>query len=251
MNRSRKPGVAQGAAPGGADGVPATAPSRTHSPDDAVLRATSVPERPTAAVLVLHGGSADSEMRVARFSLAVLRLIPVARAVARRNREVAVYRLRFSVRGWNRAGAGVLSDARWALAEIAERHPGLPVVLLGHSLGGRVALYLAATPPAVGAVLLAPWADPHDPVEQLRGGVPLAVVQGSRDRIVPEASTRAWLARAAAAGAVVDSTVIANGGHSMIRFVRRWHRLAADGVRTVLRGVPAADSPASAPAVHP
>ena len=232
-------------------GAAPVAPSPTHSVDGAGLYATSVPARPTAAVLVLHGGAADSEMRVAKFSVAVLRLVPVARAVARRNPDAAVYRLRFSLRGWNGDGDGVLSDTRWALAEIADRHPGSPVVLLGHSLGGRVALYLASTPPAVGAVLLAPWADPHDPVEQLRGGVPLAVVQGTRDRIVPEPSTRAWLARAAAAGAVIDSTVIPNGGHTMLRFARRWHRLAADGVGVVLRGVAAAGWAEPTTAAHP
>ena len=59
------------------------------------------PHTPTAAVLVFHGGSATSVMRVSRFSPAVLRLIPVARAVAAREKTAAVYRLRFSVRGWN------------------------------------------------------------------------------------------------------------------------------------------------------
>ena len=117
-------------------------------------------------------------MKVAKFSAAVLRLIPVARAVARGNPRAAVYRLRFSVRGWNGTGSDVLADGRWALGAIAERHPGLPVVIVGHSLGGRVALLLASTPPAVGAVLLAPWAEPGDPVDQLRGGVPVVVIQG-------------------------------------------------------------------------
>ena len=173
-------------------------------------------------------------MKVAKLSAAVLRLIPVARAVARGNPRAAVYRLRFSVRGWNGTGSEVLADGRWALGAIAERHPGLPVVIVGHSLGGRVALYLASTPPAVGAVLLAPWAEPGDPVDQLRVGVPVVVIQGRRDRVIPGSSTRSWLARAASAGAVVHSTVIPDGGHTMIRSARRWHRLAADGVALVL-----------------
>jgi len=183
--------------------------------------------------VVLHGGASDSLMRVAPLSLAVLRLIPVAWAVARQVPDVAVYRLRFSVRGWNGDGSGVLADARWALEEIADRWPGMPVVLVGHSLGGRVALQLAGADGVAGAVGLAPWAEPGDPVDGL-AGVPLAIVHGSSDRMIPQQSTSAWLATAAAAGAVINATLIEGGGHAMLRHWRRWHRLAAAGVRMVL-----------------
>ena len=206
--------------------------------NDAQLSTTSLPGEPTAAVLVFHGGAATSTARVSRFSPAVLRLIPVARAVASRVPTAAVYRLRFGVRGWNGDGADVLSDAHWALTEIAGRHPDLPIVVVGHSLGGRVAMHvvgtqLGATSRVVGAVGLAPWVEPSDPVDLL-DGVPLAIVQGSRDRVVPERSTRPWLAGAEAAGAVVSSTIIPGAGHAMLRYFRRWHALAADGVLTVL-----------------
>lgn len=207
------------------------------------LLTTSTPRQPTSAVLVFHGGAADSTMRVAPLSLAVLRLIPVARAVAAGAPDAAVYRLRFAVRGWNGDGADVLADARWALDQVAGRHPGLPIVAVGHSLGGRVAMHLAGSSSSadangersrvVGAVGLAPWVDPSDPVNLL-DGVPLAVIQGTKDRIVPEPSTRPWLARAARAGARIDSTIIQGGGHAMLRHYRRWHRLTADGVLTVL-----------------
>ena len=40
-----------------------------------------------------------------------------------------------------------------------------------------------------------------------------------------EPSTRAWLARAAQAGARIDSTLIDGAGHAMLRYFRRWHRL--------------------------
>ncbi|MET0761508.1 MAG: alpha/beta family hydrolase [Thermoleophilaceae bacterium] len=185
-------------------------------------------------MLVLHGGAADSTMRVAPTSLAALRLIPVARAVGSRVPSAAVYRLRFAVRGWNGDGAEVLADAGWAVEQLAARHPGLPIVVVGHSLGGRVAMQVVRTSAVVvGAVGLAPWVEPTDPVDGL-AGVPLTVIQGTRDRVVPERSTRAWLARADRAGAQIQSVLIDGGGHAMLRFFRRWHRLAADGVVTVL-----------------
>jgi alpha-beta hydrolase superfamily lysophospholipase len=169
-------------------------------------------------------------------------LVPVARAVASRVPSAAVYRLRFSVRGWNGDGAEVLRDARWAVDEIAVRHPGVPLVVVGHSLGGRVAMHVVRTcEPVVGAVGLAPWVDPGDPVDGL-ADVPLAIVQGTDDRVVPEPSTRAWLARADRAGAVIESRLIEGGGHAMLRHIRRWHRLTADGVQSVLA---AADQPAA------
>jgi alpha-beta hydrolase superfamily lysophospholipase len=182
-------------------------------------------------------------MTVSGFAPAVLRLIPVAWTIAAHVPTAAVYRLKFSVRGWNGDGAAVLGDARWAIDEIASAHPGLPIAVVGHSLGGRVAMHVVGTrsrvdpsgnsSAVVGAVGLAPWVDPRDPVNLLEG-VPLFVVQGTRDRIVPEPSTRAWLARAAQAGARIDSTLIDGAGHAMLRYFRRWHRLAAHGVTTVL-----------------
>ncbi len=191
---------------------------------------------------MLHGGSIDSSMRVGRLSPAALRLVPVARTVGRSVRNAAVYRLRFSIRGWNADGAAVLRDARWAVSEIARRHPGLPVVLVGHSLGGRVAMQTVRTErAAVGAVGLAPWLVADDAVDGL-DGAPLFVVQGTRDRTIPEPSTRDWLARAVGAGAQVESVLIERGGHPMLRYARRWHRLAADGVLSVLAD---ADLPAT------
>lgn len=204
----------------------------------AVLIRTSSPTDARATVLVLHGGSADSIEAVSRWSLAAARLTPVARSVARSVPGAAVYRLRNSVRGWNGDGAAVLADARWAVSVIADRHPGGPVVVVGHSLGGRVAAHLAADGSVGGAVLLAPWLKPDDPVARLRG-VPIAVVQGTRDRTIPTASTEPWLARAAAAGASLDRATVEGGDHTMLRGYRRWHRLTVAGVvRALTDAVP-------------
>lgn len=248
------------------------------SSSGAALTRTSAPADARGAVLVLHGGSADSTRPVARLSLAALRLVFVARSVARWVPDTAVYRLRNSIRGWNGDGDAVLGDARWALARITEAHPAVPIVVVGHSLGGRVAAYLARDgrpsparsgaavgrtggpvgrpirgtaaadrtdvgteavdgggPVAVtGAVLLAPWLEPADPVTGLRG-VPIEVVQGTRDRMIPTPSTEPWLTRATAAGAAVRRSVVDGGEHTMLRHHRQWHRLTVAGVVRVLQ----------------
>ena len=108
-------------------------------------------------VLVLHGGQ-DASRRPARWhNLAVLRMVPVARAVAKAGQGTfAVAMLRYAVRGWNGAAASPVPDARAALDQISEAYPGVPIALVGHSMGGRVALALADDPRVVEVVGLAP-----------------------------------------------------------------------------------------------
>ncbi len=187
----------------------------------------------TAAVLVLHGGSADSVRPTRWRDPAVARLRPVAATIARDVPNAAVYRLRFSVRGWNVQGGAVLTDARWALAAIRDRTPGVPIVLVGHSLGARVALRLGGDEGVAGVVGLTPWTPSDDPAVQL-AGVPVVIIQAGRDRVIPEATTRPWLAHAEHAGARLTRTVLPWAGHTMLKRFWVWHRLAAQGVHTVL-----------------
>ena len=90
-----------------------------------------------AVVLVLHGGRANSTEASPR-GAAYLRMVPFAAAVAAGHRDVAVWLLRYRVRGWNGPAEDPLHDARWALDEARRLHPGAPIVLIGHSMGGRV-----------------------------------------------------------------------------------------------------------------
>ena len=59
------------------------------------------PDRPAGAVLVLHGGASRREnMMVSPTQLSVLRMIPIARSIARAGRgRLAVFRLLNSRRG--------------------------------------------------------------------------------------------------------------------------------------------------------
>ncbi len=179
-----------------------------------------------AVVLVLHGGKAVSHEPSRARHLSAARLVPVAR---RLHRELAplgveVRMVRYRYRGWNRTEASPVADAVWALAQIREAHPGLPIVLVGHSMGGRAALRVAGDPSVVGVVALAPWCEQADPVEQL-AGQRLRILHGSRDKWTDPRASAALAERAAALGADVRWTDMGPVGHFMLRHRSRWAEL--------------------------
>jgi dienelactone hydrolase len=189
----------------------------------------------TAIVLVLGGGSAVNANQASRRNLAYQRMRPFARIVHRdlRTHGVAVWQLRYRVRGWNRAAADPVVDAEWALAVAAREHPGVPIVLVGHSMGGRTALYAAGHEAVVGVVGLAPWVEPGDPYAQLAGRT-LVIAHGDLDRITDPANSRAYAHEAAAAGARVAHFVVVGEKHAMLHRARAWNRLVRDAVRDIL-----------------
>ena len=123
-------------------------------------------------VLVLHGGAArPGQAMVSPAQLSVLRMIPVARRIARAGRgRSAVHRLLNSSRGWETSHTPVM-DAAWALGELRERYGERPVALVGHSLGGRAALLAGDQPDVRAVVALNPWLYGDESVD-LRGRVP-------------------------------------------------------------------------------
>jgi dienelactone hydrolase len=175
------------------------------------------PERADGVVLVLHGGaSRNRSMMVSPTQLSVLRMVPIARRVARAGEgRLAVFRLLNAVRGWDTKHTPV-QDARWALEQIAERHGGrLPTCLVGHSLGGRAALLSAARPEVRSVVALAPWVYPTDVPTGL-SGERILIVHGAQDRVAsPERS--AALARRLARDAEVTYVNVESGRHAMLR----------------------------------
>ena len=92
-----------------------------------------------------------------------------------------VSRLKNRVRGWNGSRQDPVHDARWALDRIRRVLPGCPVVLVGHSMGGRVALHLSSEPGIAGIAALAPWveSDARPPPPR----TPVLLVHGTSDRI--------------------------------------------------------------------
>jgi len=190
----------------------------------------SSPAQPSAIVLVLHGGKAHSEESSERKRLAYRRMLPFAWTLARRG--LAVYVLRYRVRGWNGPAQDALVDTRWATAELAEKHAGVPVVLLGHSMGGRAALAAAGAPNVTAVCALAPWLDGSDPVGQLAGRTVL-LAHGDRDRWTDPAASFAYAVRAKAAGVAICRFDLPGAGHFMLTRVGEWSAL----VRRFVLGV--------------
>ena len=187
--------------------------------------------------VVLHGGRSASVAPTRSTQLSVLRMIPFATALTRAGRKegLAVARLRFAVRGWNGALRSPVADARWALDQLTQRFPGVPVVLVGHSMGGRTALYAAGHDCVTGVVALAPWVERGDPVDQLAGRRVL-IAHGTRDRMTSARGSAEYAQLARAAGAEVSYVSVEDENHAMLRRASVWHRLAAGYAVGVLFG---------------
>jgi pimeloyl-ACP methyl ester carboxylesterase len=177
---------------------------------------------PPGVVLVLHGGRSTSHASGGRRRLAYARMLSFAWVLS--GTGPAVYQLRYRYRGWNAPAKDPARDATWALEEIASRHPGLPVVLVGHSMGGRAALTAAGAPNVVAVCALAPWLDGSDPVNQLAERSVL-IVHGDRERYTDPRESYAYAVRAKQ---VADRTArfeLHGAGHYMLARTRDWHSL--------------------------
>jgi dienelactone hydrolase len=196
-----------------------------------------------AVVLVLHGGKVRSMRTPREWQLAVIRMRPFARALRRAGRDdgVAVGRVLFRVRGWNRAETSPVRDVRAVLAGIGDRFGSVPVVLVGHSMGARAALRAADHPSVRAVVALAPWLEGADSVASLAGRE-LLVLHGDRDRWT---SPRASLAFAHAARAIATRSVylaIRGQGHGMLGRAALWHDLTTAFVLRALNSTSSGQS---------
>ncbi|QMU69538.1 dienelactone hydrolase family protein [Streptacidiphilus sp. P02-A3a] len=186
------------------------------------------PQRAAAAVLVLHGGQVEGVRPPGRWAPARLRMLPFVAALDRlaRDRDVAVGEVVYRCRGWNGPRADAARDALTALERFAADRGPVPVVLVGHSMGGRAALRAAGHPSVAGVVALAPWWPQGEPCEQLAGRA-VALVHGAADRVTDPIEARALALRARASGARVCGYSVPGGGHAMLRRAGDWHGAAS------------------------
>jgi pimeloyl-ACP methyl ester carboxylesterase len=201
---------------------------------DPLLTTADVPGDPRAMVLVLHGGKPRSDRAIGPTSASWRRaawlqrsIVPQAHAAG-----VGVWLARYRARGWN-GGSGPVADARWALDELRAAHGDVPVVLLGHSMGARVAVHAADDPSVVGVVGLAPWWSADDPVATLAGR-DLRAAHGRRDRITSFRETSRYVDRARTVAASAELRAMGGLGHYMLAGSRRWHDVALGSVLEVL-----------------
>jgi predicted esterase len=201
----------------------------------AALAPRRVPAEPRAAVLFLHGGRADSTAASRPWHLAALRMKPFVRATAAAlaDTSVALAEVRYRVRGWNGAAADALRDTERALGELTDLVGEVPVVLVGHSMGGRAALAAAGAPQVRGVLALAPWCPPDEPAAHLRG-THVVLLHGDRDRVTDPGESVAYADRAREAGAEVDLRIVPGGDHAMLRDSATWHRTATAAVLSLL-----------------
>lgn len=181
--------------------------------------------------LFCHGGTATSEAppREAALSLVRMRAIEQFVRSSTAGRGVSTHVLRYRVAGWNGDAADAYNDVRWAIEHLREEYgPEVPIVLVGHSMGGRAVLRAGGDAQVAAVCGLAPWTPPGEPVDHLTDRT-VAILHGSGDRWVPARLSADFALRAREAGARV-ARFVTPGGHSMVRGALRWHRFVGDVV---------------------
>jgi predicted esterase len=190
-----------------------------------------------AVALLLHGGTEASYEPADPVHLSPRRMRPFARGIHRQGAAhgVAVWSLGYRYRGWNGPDMSPVPDARWALDEVRRRHGDVPVALVGHSMGGRVAAHVLDDPSVTAMVGLAPWL-PHDPVTTATGRSVL-LVHGLLDRTTSPRATRAWADGARPLARSLTYVEVRGTGHYLLRRLRLWHDLGT-GFALESLGVP-------------
>lgn len=181
--------------------------------------------------LFCHGGTVAGVEPPRERALSVVRMRAFGQAVHRSagHRGITTALLRYRVAGWNGEAADAFHDVRWAVDRLRRQHGAdVPVVLVGHSMGGRAALRAGGEPSVTAVCALAPWTPPGEPVMHLAGQT-VAILHGLGDRWVPPRLSADFAVRARRASARVARFTIP-GGHGMVRRSTRWHRFATDVV---------------------
>ena len=189
---------------------------------------------PRLNVLVLPGGTDNSYRPFRATQGTALRMYPFTWSIrARFGSAVDVRQVRYRVYGWNGGQASPLPYARAALDSITRDNPDVPVVLIGHSMGGRVAAHLGADPRVADILALAPWWQ-HRDWRHIRRGVRVRAIHGDADTLTSPRRTAEGIAELRAAGYDATFVSVPGGRHAMLDHVSLWQRSALDIVGRAL-----------------
>ncbi len=209
-------------------GATTPADGTSHQPTQLPLRIKEVPTNVRASVLVLPGGRPKSDAPSRAWQLANVRIALLAHSLRRRlGTDVDVHRVQYRLRGWNAGRLDALVDARSALHEMVARVGTGPVVVVGHSMGGRVAAHLAAEGHVAGVAALAPWW-PDEDGDLIPVRCRLLVMHGTADSWTDPRASRTQTLRAADRGVDASWVEFPGAGHFLVRDYSRWHRLTAE-----------------------
>ena len=190
---------------------------------------------PQLGVLVLPGGTDFSYKPFSPMQSSALRMYPFTWTLQARFRDaVDVTQVRYRVYGWNGGQASPMWYARAALDRMARKHPGIPIAVIGHSMGGRVAAQLGADRRVLGVLGLAPWWQFAD-WREIHGGARVLALHGSADRTTYPQRTAKGIGELRERGMNANYVEVPGGGHAMLDHIGTWQGSALSFVDGLLR----------------
>lgn len=188
----------------------------------------------SAVVLVLPGGTDFSYQPFRRTQGSALRMYPFTWSLSAATvGRAVVHQVEYRVYGWNGGQASPLPYARAALDRATAEHPGADVILVGHSMGGRVAAHLAADPVVSGVLALAPWWQFAD-WRHIHDEARVHAMHGTADTRTYAHRTQRGITELQERGVAASYTAIPGGGHAMLDHIGQWHGDAIRFVRSML-----------------
>lgn len=185
---------------------------------------------------MLHGGQEHSHAPVENKHASWWRMTLMARSLRTycEVNELALVLVQHRKRGWNdNTDPDPVRDARFAIGQITGQYGDVPVILVGHSMGGRTACRVADHEGVVGVVALAPWLPRNETNEHIVG-THLRVLHGTRDKWTSARWSKDFVSRCQGLAASATWTPMTGAGHFMLRRVRKWNRFVEDSVSDIL-----------------
>ncbi|MGC4936010.1 alpha/beta fold hydrolase [Gordonia sp. DT30] len=185
---------------------------------------------PRLIVLVLPGGTDSSYRPFSPWQGSALRMYPFTWSIRMRfGRAVDVRQVRYRVYGWNGGQKSPMPYARAALEQACRDHPDVPVVVIGHSMGGRIAARLAADPRVTGVLGLAPWWQFAD-WRFINDDARVLAIHGEADTVTFARRTAKGIDELRDRGVDATYLPVPGGHHPMLDHIAVWQLAALDFV---------------------